>query len=124
MVWTICVARNDVAPELRFQRRVDGLQLVKPCYCRSSGATSYLTTQARQRRCALRMMMPPSLAPVAYLPVVSALAVQTGRHTEKTPATCFSQKSTSRRNQRVNDIAQVVYFDTYFDTFFMHFMAT
>ena len=37
---------------------------------------------------------------------LSALAVQTGRHTEKIhPRPCFSQKSTSQRNQRVNDIA-------------------
>ena len=40
----VCVARDDVAPELRFQRRVDGLLTrVKPSgnekACRSQGAT-------------------------------------------------------------------------------------
>ena len=36
---------------------------------------------------------------------LSALAVLTGRHREKKhPRPCFSQKSTSQRNQRVNDM--------------------
>ena len=43
---------------------------------------------------------------------LSALAVLTGRHTEKnTRDLNFCQKSTSQRNQRVNDIAQMVYSD-------------
>ena len=38
---------------------------------------------------------------------LSALAVLTGRHREiKHPRPCFSQKSTSQRNQRVNDRAR------------------
>ena len=41
---------------------------------------------------------------------LSALAVLTGRHREKKhPRPCFSQKSMSQRNQRVNDIGKVVY---------------
>ena len=40
---------------------------------------------------------------------LSALAVLTGRHMEKnTRDLNFCQKSTSQRNQRVNDIAQMV----------------
>ena len=68
-------------------------------------------TQTRQHHCALLTMSSSIFgAEQRISEPLSALAVLTGRHRENEhPRPNFSQKSTSQRNQRVNDIGQEVY---------------
>ena len=72
----------------------------------------FRATQTRQHHCALLTMSSSIFGAEQRISgPLSALAVLTGRHREKKhPRPCFSQKSTSQRIQRVNDIGRMVYF--------------
>ena len=88
VVLTSLRRRDDVAPELRFQGRVDGLLTRKTMILSwlrrniVSDDASSSTPMCASDDDALHLWRR-----VAYLPASSALAVRTGRHTKNTRAT-------------------------------------
>ena len=85
----------------------------------SSGATSHRATQTRQHQCALLTMSSSIFGAEQHISEpLSSLAVLTGRHREyKHARPCFSQQSTSQRNQRVNEINESTIFNTAYGLF-------
>ena len=83
-------------------------RLVRP----SQDATSHRATQTRQHQCALLMMASSIFGAEQRIgEPLSALAVLTGRHREKnTRDPVLVNTKRNQRNQRVNDIGNMVYY--------------